>query len=535
MTSSFLKSIPNIEEKNYNKSPKIYIGESLYLYFDQKLRNISLSPILPINDVDYLFKLYKLKLTKQDLLKRIIALLNGENLNEKQKEKYTQNGIKFLKVKNQIKIIDDIFIKDCIILSKTNLESSYIIADRISKAIYKESIKYKYLKNEADKKSVIAYLKYKDNIYIQSDYVGNDKEAKLDVNKKIIIKYLPKKISKEIINNINECIKNESKIKEKKKEIYENYYIHGKDKTKLLNNKRKITLDEFSKRLPYFNMLEKKKKLINNDLIEEDENVMSFTSNGNYPINEILLGDLSIIYYHLKDFKYTPLKIFEMIRDSEKKRGVDFKIEYSQINDKKNNINNREVTIISHKLGIKVKEFGKSKEEAENKCALNLLFILFKDKFKTYFELNDYFEHKNRKYLDIILNYENEEENQENKKRKIEEKNIHKNKDNIDIEMNYVKPIYFKNNNLTFDNSNNKSDTEQSLDNIKVGFGNLFNWNSNSNINDNNNSSDNSSINSSSNNMTYKINDNLCVKLENNSSSEEIKQFIKKENMSDES
>ena len=220
-----------------------------------------------------------------------------------------------------------------------------------------------------------------------------------------------------------------------------------------------------------------------------------------------------------------------MIRDSEKKRGVDFKIEYSQINDKKNNINNREVTIISHKLGLKVKEFGKSKEEAENKCALNLLFILFKDKFKTYFELNDYFEHKNRKYLDIILNYENEEENQENKKRKIEEKNIHKNKDNIDIEMNYVKPIYFKNNNLTFD----KSDTEQSLDNIKVGFGNLFNWNSNSNINDNNNSADNSSINSSSFNMTYKINDNLCVKLENNSSSEEIKQFIKKENMSDES
>ena len=96
------------------------------------------------------------------------------------------------------------------------------------------------------------------------------------------------------------------------------------------------------------------------------------------PINEILLGDIGIVEKHLKDFKYTPLKIYEMIRDSEKLRGVDFKMEYTQLNDKNYRINN-EVTIFSQKLGIKVTGYGKSREEAENKCSLNLLAIIFRN------------------------------------------------------------------------------------------------------------------------------------------------------------
>ena len=165
--------------------------------------------------------------------------------------------------------------------------------------------------------------------------------------------------------------------------------------------KRKITQEEFSRRLPYFNMLDKDKKNKNNNsksvLFEDDDDEEYFMNTEELPINEILLGDLGIVDHHLKDFKYTPLKIFEMIRDSEKIRGVDFKIEYSQINDK-NDCHNNEVTIFSQKLGIKVQGYGKSREEAENKCALNLLAVIFKNKFKTYCELHEYFENKNRRY-----------------------------------------------------------------------------------------------------------------------------------------
>ena len=90
-----------------------------------------------------------------------------------------------------------------------------------------------------------------------------------------------------------------------------------------------------------------------------------------------------------------------MIRDSEKYRGVDLKIEYGRLNDKNYSVKFN-VIIISQKLGIEVEGFGNSKEEAANKCSLNLLTVLFKNIFKTYHELHDYFEHKNKRYLDII-------------------------------------------------------------------------------------------------------------------------------------
>ena len=53
--------------------------------------------------------------------------------------------------------------------------------------------------------------------------------------------------------------------------------------------------------------------------MEEEDEEIYFMNTENIPIDEILLGDLGIVDNHLKDFKYTPLKIFEMIRDSEKK------------------------------------------------------------------------------------------------------------------------------------------------------------------------------------------------------------------------
>ena len=528
MLSTFSEDQDELEISNiFNKSPIINIGENINIYFDQKMVNISLSPILPINKIDILLKLYNLNISKEDLEKRIIKILNGENSNKVQA--YLQNGTKIQKGNNQIKIIDDLFLKDCTILSKASKEGAFIIADRISKILFRETINYKYeINKENNKKYVIAYLNFKENQYIESDFSENRKEAKLNVSKKIINKYLPKKNAKEIINNINECIQKEEKSKDEKRARYEQILIEAGGNRQLLRNKRKITREEFSRRLPYFNMLDKdknkdkEKNEINiNNLMEEEYEEIFFMNTENSPINEILLGDLGIVDNHLKDFKYTPLKMFEMIRDSEKKRGVELKIEYTQVNDK-NYCHNSEAIIFSQKLGLKVEGFGKSKEEAENKCALNMLAIIFKNKFTTYFQLHDYFEHKNGKYLDIILIDENEEENDEkkekekekeqnelntnsnnNKKKKIEENYNKENNINININNDIIKngeneeeniennknveiiesiPIYFKNNNLSFENiveSNTNSevntDAVETIDNLNSEINNNIN------------------------------------------------------------
>ena len=522
---------------NYlNSIHRININDNLSIYLDEKMSYISFSPILPINKIDVLLKLYNLNMSKDDLLRRIIKPLNGENSNEMQT--YLQNSTKIQKVNNnQIKIVDDLFIKNCIILSKASKEGAHIIAERITKTIFGENINYKYEKNkENGKKCVKAFLKLKDNIFIQSDYADNENEAKLDVNKKIISKFLQKKISKEIINNINECLKKEEISKSEKKARYEFFLQEVGGDRNLLKNKRKITQEEFSQRLPYFNMLDKDKKKIknnenSNNLMEEDEEIY-FMNTENIPIDELLLGDLGIVDNHLKDFKYTPLKIFEMIRDSEKKRGVDLKMEYTQVNDKNYCINS-EATIFSQKLGIKVEGFGNSKEESENKCALNMLAIIFKNKFKTYFDLHNYFVHKNKRYLDIILNEENsaqkdENNNLNNNKKDKNELNINLNNSNSDkkkigenseesnsnnnsysifnsenIEMIESMPIFFNGSNLSFENvidnsnSNVNIDTHESSEifnseftninsnnnsNIRNNFGKLFNCNSYNNI-----------------------------------------------------
>ena len=522
---------------NYlNSIHRININDNLSIYLDEKMSYISFSPILPINKIDVLLKLYNLNMSKDDLLRRIIKPLNGENSNEMQT--YLQNSTKIQKVNNnQIKIVDDLFIKNCIILSKASKEGAHIIAERITKTIFGENINYKYEKNkENGKKCVKAFLKLKDNIFIQSDYADNENEAKLDVNKKIISKFLQKKISKEIINNINECLKKEEISKSEKKARYEFFLQEVGGDRNLLKNKRKITQEEFSQRLPYFNMLDKDKKKIknnenSNNLMEEDEEIY-FMNTENIPIDELLLGDLGIVDNHLKDFKYTPLKIFEMIRDSEKKRGVDLKMEYTQVNDKNYCINS-EATIFSQKLGIKVEGFGNSKEESENKCSLNMLSIIFKNKFKTYFDLHNYFVHKNKRYLDIILNEENsaqkdENNNLNNNKKDKNELNINLNNSNSDkkkigenseesnsnnnsysifnsenIEMIESMPIFFNGSNLSFENvidnsnSNVNIDTHESSEifnseftninsnnnsNIRNNFGKLFNCNSYNNI-----------------------------------------------------
>ena len=528
----------NLEDKNsseilnvYIKSPIIYLGEDINLFFDQNLSNISLSPILPLSKIDILFQIYKLNISKKDLMSKIKKIINGEN--SKGAQTFYQNGKKVQTLHGQLKIVDEHFIKDCVILSKASSEGAFIIADRITKTLFGESIIYNYKVSEDNKKYVIAFLKYKENIYIQSDNASTDTEAKFNVNLKIIKKYLLLQDSMEIIKNINECLENKEKLKNERKAKFEKILQEMGGDRNLLRNKRKISQEEFSRRLPYFNMLEKDKNNENrNNLMSEEDTEDFFVNTEGYPIDEILLGDTNIVDNHLKDFKYTPLRIYEMIRDSEKKRGVDFKYEYSQINDKNYCVNN-EVTIFSQKLGIKVQGFGKTKEEAENKCALNLITVIFRDKFKTFFELHNYFEHKNGKYLDIILLDENYDGNKNknlkeindlndnnNKAKKLEEANVEKadkknnnniiNDKRVNKELSLCKPIFINNNNnsnndnISENNNNNGiNDTHDTLENsnynfnnlnnngnynIVIGFGNLFQCNTNnfSNINSNN-------------------------------------------------
>ena len=528
----------NLEDKNsseilnvYIKSPIIYLGEDINLFFDQNLSNISLSPILPLSKIDILFQIYKLNISKKDLMSKIKKIINGEN--SKGAQTFYQNGKKVQTLHGQLKIVDEHFIKDCVILSKASSEGAFIIADRITKTLFGESIIYNYKVSEDNKKYVIAFLKYKENIYIQSDNASTDTEAKFNVNLKIIKKYLLLQDSIEIIKNINECLENKEKLKNERKAKFEKILQEMGGDRNLLRNKRKISQEEFSRRLPYFNMLEKDKNNENrNNLMSEEDTEDFFVNTEGYPIDEILLGDTNIVDNHLKDFKYTPLRIYEMIRDSEKKRGVDFKYEYSQINDKNYCVNN-EVTIFSQKLGIKVQGFGKTKEEAENKCALNLITVIFRDKFKTFFELHNYFEHKNGKYLDIILLDENYDGNKNknlkeindlndnnNKAKKLEETNVEKadkknnnniiNDKRVNKELSLCKPIFINNNNnsnndnISENNNNNGiNDTHDTLENsnynfnnlnnngnynIVIGFGNLFQCNTNTlnNINSNN-------------------------------------------------
>ena len=156
--------------------------------------------------------------------------------------------------------------------------------------------------------------------------------------------------------------------------------------TNYSTKKRNLSIEEFSKRLPYFNMLKNdknnnrnekgKKNLINkrpnksNKIILEEEKEDFFINNKGILLNEILLGDPNIVNNHLRDFKYTPLKIFELIRDSEKYRDVDLTIQYSQLNDKKLSIN-FQATIFLKNLLLKLKDLETQKENPE----INVILI----------------------------------------------------------------------------------------------------------------------------------------------------------------
>ena len=482
-SSSEEKTISETSFK-FDDLQKIIINKNLILFLAKDCSYASLTPIIPTNRIDFLFKLYQLPFSKEEMISKI------KNYIDKQEAKidkiYTINDIRVHKSHGNITIIDEQFNNNCINLSKQSNNALQIIADKIALNLFNtKNIKYKYEKDSEQDKMIYAMAYLKLDECIKSDLFETEKSSRNDVNRKIIIKYLPKKISKEILNNIEHLMNMEDKKKLMKKERYEKYLSEAGFDHKLLNKKRNLTVEELSKRLPYYNMLKNNKKKTrnvkyknnnfinkrpnkNNKIILDEEDEDFFVNTEGTPLNEILLGDPIIVNNHLRDFKYTPLKLFEMIRDSEKYRGIDFKIDYSRINDKNYSVNFQAV-IISQKLGIKVEGFGNAKEEAGNKCALNLLAVLFKNIFKTYYQVHDYFENKNGRYLDIILKTDDDNNNDK------EELNVNNNPINNNIRER--KFINNQNNNKKFNkNKNNKINIINKKIDVDVPRSKFENW-----------------------------------------------------------
>ena len=381
----------NTKKKNsiINKSIKLLISKNLYIYFSPEKNYISLTPIISANNIDLLFDLYnlnKLNISKQVIQEKIkLILQNSIKLNEIKNFKH--NGIKIQKSGKDIKIIDNKFINDCLILSKiNNYQCLYNIANKISTTLFKKLTNFEYLKKDnsnTNSNFITVGLKLGKIFFSVSKPSPNAKLAKLNATINFINKFLPEKYSIEIINNIMQNIQ--------KKEIDKK-----EDKKEFLQNKRNYE-QENKANTPYkCKKTNLKFNYSNNYLFKRN------TNNQYIPVDKILLGDVSIVDEHLNDFKYSPMKMMEMIINTEKYRGFDFTFNYSQLNNK-NYFYKIEIALCSQKLGIKVKGYGNTKQEAENKCALNCLTAIFRNKFKTYYELHNYFENKNGKYLDIIL------------------------------------------------------------------------------------------------------------------------------------
>ena len=441
-----------------NKGLKIRIDNNLNLYFTPDKNFISLSPIIQMDKISLLFQLYKLGDFREKIENKISKLLSKKNSTEKKTK--TKEKEKDLKIK---KIKDIKFINDCIVLSKSNTKDcAQNIVNKISSFLFNLKVSFRYFEKKGEN-SDLYYAKIDAGKYfnLYSDLCKNKEEAKLNALTKFINKFIPEEYSKTIIKNVYESKQNAEMSKLNSKAKFEKLLeINGRD-VKLLRKKRKLTLEEYNKRLPYFNMLNKDKdKKNSNYLIDQDYDELYFINTENIPIDKILLGDPCIVDNHLQDFTYTPFKIFEMIRDTGNRIGIDFKI-IPGSNNNTDFCHTNEATIISQKLGIKVKGFGNSKEEAENKCALNCLAVIFRNKFKTYYELHNYFIHKKGNYLDIILlGDENKDKEEENfKKKKIE--NSFKVIDLINEEEEENDDSENKNNEneeINFENNNNENE-----------------------------------------------------------------------------
>ena len=183
-----------------------------------------MTPIIPTNNIDTLlssFNLKKFNITKEKIeneIKLILTQNNNQLIKNLQEKKYKLNGIDIKKIGDDIKIIDDNFIKDCLIVSKmNNYDCVFNISNKISTTLFGKYINFEYLNNnESQFNKIMVKLKIGNKVLATSDCSVNAKEAKLNAAIKFIKIFLQDQNSNEIINNIFENInKPKHAIKEK--------------------------------------------------------------------------------------------------------------------------------------------------------------------------------------------------------------------------------------------------------------------------------------------------------------------------------
>ena len=70
--SSLSEERANSEESfKFDELQKLIINKDLTLFFDKDCSLISLTPIIPTNKIDYLFKLYKIYFSKNEMITKI--------------------------------------------------------------------------------------------------------------------------------------------------------------------------------------------------------------------------------------------------------------------------------------------------------------------------------------------------------------------------------------------------------------------------------------------------------------------------------
>ena len=70
--SSLSEERANSEESfKLDELQKLIINDNLTLFFDKDCSLISLTPIIPTNKIDYLFKLYKIYFSKNEMITKI--------------------------------------------------------------------------------------------------------------------------------------------------------------------------------------------------------------------------------------------------------------------------------------------------------------------------------------------------------------------------------------------------------------------------------------------------------------------------------
>ena len=176
---------------NFQKLIKITLAEGLNLFFSPDKTLISLTPIIPTNNIDTLlssFNLKKFNITKEKIeneIKLILTQNNNQLIKNLQEKKYKLNGIDIKKIGDDIKIIDDNFIKDCLIVSKmNNYDCVFNISNKISTTLFGKYINFEYLNNnESQFNKIMVKLKIGNKVLATSDCSVNAKEAKLNAYK----------------------------------------------------------------------------------------------------------------------------------------------------------------------------------------------------------------------------------------------------------------------------------------------------------------------------------------------------------------